>query len=81
MNNCPDIRLDKPLPGMSVMDNTSMTKLNAALRDSWADTYLHHVLPEIPVERLFPLYSDRWGRPCKNIRTMYGLSTSRRCRI
>jgi hypothetical protein len=40
-------------------------KRRILLQESWAGLFQEHVLPHLPVERVFPFFSETMGRPTK----------------
>jgi hypothetical protein len=45
----------------------------ALLKSSWAHLFREEILHKLPVEKLFPFYSDSTGRPTKELYAMLGL--------
>ena len=47
-------------------------KRRKLLNESWAGLFREEILPELPVERMLPLFSSDMGRPTKELYTMLG---------
>ena len=48
-------------------------KRRILLQESWAGLFQEHVLPHLPVERVFPFFSETMGRPTKELYAMLGV--------
>ena len=48
-------------------------KRRILLQESWAGLFQEHVLPHLPVEHVFPFFSETIGRPTKELYAMLGV--------
>jgi len=48
-------------------------KRRRLLQESWAGLFQEHVLPHLPVEHVFPFFSETMGRPTKELYAMLGV--------
>lgn len=48
-------------------------KRRKLLQESWAGLFQDHVLPYLPVEQVFPFFSETMGRPTKELHAMLGV--------
>lgn len=48
-------------------------KCRKLIDESWAGIFQREILPILPVKELFPYFSDKTGRPTKDLHTVIGV--------
>jgi hypothetical protein len=61
-----------PIEGMEPWQGYFSKAKKAILEKSWAGTFRRHILPNLPVEELSKYYTEKIGRPTKDLLTATG---------